>query len=222
MSLRTPLKYNQYRGNVQTSAPATTPVSTTELETWLKIPAGDETSNLTLMIESAVSQVEKYLGCCLITQSFQLTLDKWPMQQEPWWDGVRDAHINVLSAEGRAANVEIPRWPLQSIDSMTVDSSAVTTTDYFIVDTQQYYGRLVLKQGKTFPPIDTLSANAIEIVYTSGFGASGSDVPADLRMAVLQMAAYMFEHRGDGCSAAKAFEESGAKDLCNMYRIGRL
>lgn len=222
MALRRPVTFNQYRGNVQTAAAATTCVSTSELETWLKIPAGDETANLTLMIESATSQIEKYLGACLITQSFSVSYDHWPLQDEPWWDGVRQAHINVITYEGRAADIELPRWPLQSVDSITVDGSSITIGDYFIVDTAQRYGRLALKRGATWPALTNAAANGIVIVYTSGFGANASDVPADLRMAVLQMAAYMFEHRGDGCSAENAFMESGAKDLCNMYKVGRL
>lgn len=222
MSLRQPIKYSQYRGNVQTSAPAVTPVSTTELENWLKIEAGTETANLTLMIESAVSHIERYLGCCLITQTFQASYDNWPMAYEPWWDGTRQAHINVLTSEGRAADIEIPRWPLQTVDTIVVDGSSITIADYFLVDTAQRYGRLVLKRGATWPPITDLSANAIVITYTSGFGDAATDVPSDLRKAVLQMAAYSFEHRGDGCSAMNAFEESGAKDVCSMYRIGRL
>lgn len=222
MSLRHRKVYNQYRGNVQTSAAAVLAVSVSELEDWLKIPSGDETANLTIMIKSAISQIEKYLGCCLITQSFQISLDEWPMQSTPWWSGVRHGAIGDLNNSGRAGDIEIPRFPLQSVDAISVDGSAITVTDYFIVDTSQQYGRLVLKRGETFPPVTSLSANSILITYTSGFGNAATDVPDDLRLAVLQMAAFMFEHRGDGCSAQDAFRESGAKEMCKMYKIGRL
>lgn len=222
MALRQRTVYNQYRGNVQTSAAGALAVSVAELETWLKIPSGDETANLTIILNAAISQIERYLGCCLITQSFQLSLDRWPMQQVSWWDGVQDGAISELESSGKASEIEIPRFPLQSIDAMSVDGSSVTTTDYFIVDTSQRYGRLVLKRGKTFPTLTSLSANGILITYTSGFGNASSDVPEDLRLAVLNLASFMFEHRGDGCSSEKAFVDSGAKSICNMYKVGRL
>lgn len=222
MSLRHRTTYNQYRSNVQTSAPATTVISSTEVENWVKSPAGVETANIDLMIKAATTHIERKLGCCLITQSFQMTLDHWPMHSEPWWDGVRDGHIGELHASGKAAEINIPRWPLQSIDSMTVDGDSVTVTDYFIVDSSSNYGRLVLKQGKTFPTLSTLTANGIVIDYTSGYGNTGASVPDDIKAALLHMASFMFEHRGDGCSAESAYRESGAKSLIDAYKIGRL
>lgn len=222
MSLRHRTTYNQYKGNVRTVAPAVLAVSVSELEDWLKIPTGAETANLTIMIEAAINQIEQFLGCCLITQTFQLSLDSWPQDNQDWWSGVRQGALNELSNSGRAGNIELPRYPLQSVDTITVDGSSITIADYFLIDTAQNYGRLVLKRGKTFPIISDLSANAVLITYTSGYGNASTDVPNDLRLAALQLSAFMFNHRGDGCSASKAFKESGAKDLCSSYKIGRL
>lgn len=222
MALRHTIKYNQYRGNVRTAAPIVRVASSNDLELWLKISAGSERENLELIIDSAIRQIEQKLGCALITQSYRLSLDSWPMQSEPWWDGVRQMAVSELRAQGKAADIEIPVWPLQSIDSMTVDGATITVSDYFIVGTNQNYGRLVLKRGATWPALTNMSANGILINYTSGFGSSTIDVPADLKLAVMKLSAYMFEHRGDGCSAEKAYDVSGAKEICNMYKLGRL
>jgi len=42
-------------------------------------------------------------------------------------------------------------------------------------------------------------------------------VPAALRLAIIQMAAYMFEHRGD-CDTDNAMKMSGAKSLVGSYK----
>jgi len=93
---------------------------------------------------------------------------------------------------GGAADIEIPRWPLQSITSCTVydedsNSTAVVVSSVFDVDTQSLPGRLSLQSGATWP-VALRANNAIEIVYVAGYGDAAADVPADLRRAVKQLA----------------------------------
>lgn len=219
MSLRHTVDYVQYRGLVRTSDPATTPVTLAQVKDQLKISGTDEDDTLTLFIEAATKHIEDFVGMSLITQTWQMTLDHWPVYNEPWWDGVVQAAMNTITDRSRAANILLPRWPLVSVDTITVDGSSITITDYFIVDTTQRPGRLVLKQGATYPPIDDLTANAIVITFSTGYGADDTSIPADIKLAIRQMVAYMFEHRGDGCSAGKAFQDSGAKSMIEQYKV---
>ena len=55
--------------------------------------------------------------------------------------------------------------------------------------------RFTLRNGESYPT-GLRVANAIEITYVAGYGAS-SDVPTDIKQACLTYLAYMFEHRGD-------------------------
>jgi hypothetical protein len=222
MSLRHGVLYNQYRGHTLVSPPAFEPVTLTELKAQIKHPGGnDEDASLALYISAAREYCEEVTGLALITQSWLLTIDRWPTEREPWWDGVRDGAIGALTSAGRAAQVLLPRYPLQTVDGIDVDGSAISVGDTFQVDAQQTPGRLVLKFGATLPQ-HLQTANAIQITYTAGYGDAASAVPAALRLALLQMAAYLYTHRGDDCASPDAASESGALAVFNRYRAMQL
>lgn len=223
MAMRHTVQYNQYRGNRLVNAPASEPITKAEAKAQLRLDASDtsEDSQLDLYITAAREQCETYTGLALITQTWKLTLDHWPTDREPWWDGVKQTSISELSSSHRASNILLPRYPLQSVDSVTADGESVTVGDIFITDTQQLPGRLVLKLGQTFP-VTIERANAIEIEYTAGYGDNASDVPAPLRLALIQMVATLYEHRGDGCTAVDAMHQSGAKRMFDSYKAMEL
>jgi uncharacterized phiE125 gp8 family phage protein len=85
------------------------------------------------------------------------------------------------------------------------------------VDTYQKPGRLALKRGQVWP-IALRTINAIQIDYTAGH----AQVPAPLKRAVKAMVAHMYGHRGDGCSASDAFNDSGAAEIVGRYRVVRI
>ena len=213
------MRYTQYRGHQLVTAPATEPVSAADVKNQLELDVSDTSKDtqIDLYIESARQVIEQYTGLAFINQTWRLTLDNWPSVSTQWWDGVKDGAISELYITGRAADILLPRYPLSSITSITVDDSAITVASYFIIDTDQKPGRLVLKDGSAWPVVDA-AANGIKVTYVAGFGSSSSDVPATLRLAVIQMAAYMFEHRGD-CNTDDAMAMSGAKSLVDAYRI---
>lgn len=219
MALRSPISYNQYRGHVLVTEPTVEPVTAAEVQSQLGIDAGEQNAQIELYIAAAREICEQMTGLALITQVWRMTLDRWPSShREPWWDGVRQGSIGDLHASGRDSQLLLPRYPLQSVDSVKADTVAITVGDYFNVDTTQKPGRLVLKYGETFPPIiDT--ANAVDIEYTAGYGNAATDVPAALRLAIIQMASHMFEHRGDGCSTENAMVASGAKTIFDSYKV---
>jgi uncharacterized phiE125 gp8 family phage protein len=78
-----------------------------------------------------------------------------------------------------------------------------------------------LQRGATWP-VALRANNAIEIVYTAGYGADASSVPAPLRRAVKQLAAYLYTHRGDMCDMGDAMHDSGAGSIMGQYKIKRV
>lgn len=220
MSLRAPAAYNQYRGNRRLANPASEPVTAAEVKDQLRITGTDDDALIELYIQSARELCEELTGLALITQTWKLTLDHWPGGAEDWWDGVRTLPISELRASARHYDVVIPRYPLQSIQSITADDTAVTVADVFITDTQQMPGRLVIKRGATWPTVLD-RANGIEISYTAGYGSDASSVPAALRLALMQMASYMYEHRGD-CDTMDAYKASGANTAFERYKAAKL
>jgi uncharacterized phiE125 gp8 family phage protein len=224
MALRRARQIHDYRGNRLQTAPDNEPITLDELKTHLRITGSGEDTYLTGLIEEARQEIEDASGIAFITQEWLLTLDRWPAAREEWWDGVREAHIDVLYGGNRQnyASVRLPRYPLQTVDTITTYSedgtaTSVTIADVFDVDTQSLRGRLTIKRGATWP-IALQANNAIEIAYTAGYGDTATAVPAPLKRAVRLMAAFLYEHRGDGCTPGDAYLMSGAKGILDRYR----
>ena len=210
------------RGNTLTTGPATAPVTAAQLRTYLRETAtGLPDTEADDFIDEARQLIEDYSGLALITQTWQLTIDRWPSAHEPWWVGVRQAHINIM--EGGHSSLRLPRFPLQSITSVKTYSGDGTATtvvvaDTFDVDTEQTPGRITLKVGGTWP-VALRANNAIEVVYKSGYGDAASDVPKPLIRAVKQLAAYLYSHRGDDCVDGSPLMKSGVASILNTYRV---
>lgn len=225
MSLRTPVIMNQYRGSVLVTGPAIEPVTLSEIKRHMRVDDGAEDQYIFDAIAEARQEIEDQSGLALITQSWRLTLDHWPRQREEWWDGVRQSSITELYGPQSYASLILPRYPLQSITSVTVydeasNSESVVVADVFDVDTYQRPGRMRLKSGATWP-IALRPTNAIEIVYVAGFGAAGSTVPAPIKRAIRNMATYLYEHRGD-CGSEDAYYASGADKIIAKYRPAKI
>ena len=224
MSLRPAIPLYQHRGSVLVTAPGSEPVAAADLRTHLRVdatelPDGEANS----LIAEARQMIEDHYGLAFISQSWRMTIDRWPAASEAWWDGVRQMHINEIY--GGHKSLELPRWPLASITSVTVydeasNSSAVTVADTFDVDIYSRPGRMTLKNGSTWP-VALRANNAIEIVYVAGYANAGA-VPATLKRAVKQLAAFLYVNRGDNCSPADAFDKSGVAGLMSSYAPARV
>jgi uncharacterized phiE125 gp8 family phage protein len=226
MSLRPAVPLYQQRGSVLVTAPATEPVTAGELRTHLRVDATElPDGEANALIAEARQMIEQITGLAFISQSWRLSIDRWPGGQEAWWDGVRQMSINQLYAPSYITSVELPRWPLASVTSVTVydedsNSSAVTVGTTFDVDTYQTPGRMTLKRGSTWP-IALRANNAIEIIYVAGY-ANAAAVPAILKRAIKQLAAFLYTNRGDVCEPADAMEKSGANQILALYRPMRV
>ncbi len=223
MTLRHTPRLFQPRANRIETAPTAEPVTAAELRAHLRITGTSEDSALLDLIAEARGWLEDQYGIAFIDQSWKVTFDRWPGGCEDWWDGMRDGPIGHIGRSGRDAAIELPRWPLTGITSVTVydrDSSSteVVVASTFDIDTQSKRGRLSLRSGAVWPSA-TRSVNAIEIVYTAGFGAVASDVPTPLKRTIRELAAYLYTHRGD-CDAAVVF--TGAMQIMGTYADVRI
>ena len=225
MSLRPARILYPERGSVQETAPAVEPVTAAELRTSLVIEAAQlPDAEADDLIEIARAYIEETLGIAMISQNWRLSLNRWPGGTDAWWDGTRQMAISELR-NGRGI-VALPIYPLQSVDTVTVydeasNATVVTIASTFDIDTYQKPGRLALQDGATWP-VALRSINAIQIEYTAGYGDAATDVPAPLKRAVLQMASYLYEHRGDGCAPGDAFTDSGAAGMAGRYKLARI
>lgn len=225
MSLRSATRYNQRRASARTVAPTSEPITVGELRDMLRLPIGQEETVLQQCLITARETIERLTGLAIITQTWKLVLDNWPSGKEAWWDGVQDGAITELYSGGGPRWVEIPVYPLQSVSEVTTfnsagDATIVSVSDIFDVDILSIRGRMILKDGQVWPAA-LRTTSAIQIVYVAGYGDSWSDVPFGVRHAVLQLAAYLYTHRGD-CNAETAFSSSGASSLLGAYARLRL
>lgn len=215
-------RLHQYRGNRIVTPPAVEPVTADELRSYLRqTSAGLPDTEADALISEARQLIEDQTGVAMIDQTWLLALDRWPNAQEPWWDGVRQGHINML--DGANGDVHLPRYPLSSVSGVNVydedgDATAVTVADTFDIDTYQMPGRMTLKSGATWP-VALRANNAIEITYIAGYGATASSVPAPLKRAVKQLAGYLDSHRGDGCDMGSVLADSGVDGILSAYVV---
>lgn len=222
MSIRTAPRLHQHRGHAIVTKPEHEPISIDELCWHLELDASTINPVVAENLTAAAREwIEEQTGIAMLTQTWRLTLDRWPTGQEPWWDGVRQGAISELAGPNR--DLEVPRYPLVSIDSVTTydeggTAAAVTVASVFDVDTYSKPGRMALRAGATWP-VALRPTNAIEVQYTAGYGER-EDVPQGLRQAVTLFAAYLWENRG--CDLGKAYVASGAAGMASRYSVARL
>jgi len=164
------------------TAPAAEPwLSTdTELLRHFKLDDSDtDSAYITAIIKAARLHLEKSTGLSLVNQSLKATWDRLP----------------------RGSEIDLPRSPLASITSVkyldtagaeqTFSSSAYSAKD---VACAGAFGRLALKPDYDWPELGDYRG-AFYVTFVAGYGAAATDIPADLRLAVLWLAAWWYESR---------------------------
>jgi uncharacterized phiE125 gp8 family phage protein len=133
--------------------------------------------------------------------------------------------ITELYRTSTIQSITLPRWPLASITSITTYDEAstptsITVANVFDIDTYRTPGRITLKRGQTWP-VALRGSNAIEIVYVAGY-ANAAAVPAMMKRAVKQLAAFLYSNRGDDCDPSQAYVDSGAQAIMAQYKVARI
>jgi uncharacterized phiE125 gp8 family phage protein len=190
--------------------PAVEPVTLDEAKAQLKLDTDADDDLVARLIPAARARAEWHLGRALITQSWTLWLDAWPCApaNDDW---------GALGGAG-AGIIEIPLPPLQSVTSLTAyaldDGATVLDASLYQVDASSAPARLALRINAA-PPTNLRRINALALVFTAGYGDAASDVPAGIRAAILELIAFLYEHRGE----APAELPSDVLALLAPYRI---
>ena len=187
-------------GNNRTVAPSVGTVTLVEAKAHLRVDIKDDDTLISALILAADGWVEGYLERSLITQTWEHTRDAFP-----WWA------------------FELPFPPLQSITSIKyIDTDGVEQTfssSLYLVDTSSTVGRVAPAWGEVWPSTRN-QMGAVTVTLTTGFGSAPSDVPQQIRQAVLLMVAQMYEHREPVVIGAPASEVPfTVKALLDPYRV---
>lgn len=162
-----------------TTAPASEPLSRTDVKNYLKI-ASVVTADDTLIdgqIVAARNIVQNYTGRKLITQTVTEKRDAFTLEKS------------------------FPlRWsPVTSVTSITYldrnGDSQTLSPDVYGVDLYDIPNRIYLKYGQSWPDVYP-HGQAITIVYVVGY-ASASAVPDELKQVMYMLIADMYENRTD-------------------------
>lgn len=154
--------------------PSVEPVTLAETKDYLRISSASEDDLLNGLIATARETVEKLTGTALITQSWRLYLDDWPLQ------GI----------------VRVPCYPVASITTVTAygpdgNPTVIDAGDLFL-DASSRPARLYMAA----PALSLRPLNGLEIDLVAGFGEAGNDVPDGLRRAIKVLVAHCYEFRG--------------------------
>lgn len=187
-----------------TAEPATEPVTLTELANHVRNEVGNleaESGNIDLNLKAARTNIERLTGRALITRTQRLSIEDW------------------LPYE-----IAVPDPPLIAVSSFAYtdtngDAQTLTENTDFIVNTEQEPGIIKAHRDVSWPSLQTGIYRAAQITYTCGYGAA-SDVPAELRQAILLMAGHWYKFREPivtGTIATKI--EMTVKHLIGSFKV---
>jgi uncharacterized phiE125 gp8 family phage protein len=158
--------------------PLIEPVTLADAKLHLKVDTSDDDALITRLITAARARAEWHTGRALNAQGWILWLDCWP----------------------QCGVIEIPLPPLQGVSAVTVyapdDSASVLDLATYQVDAASAPARLALK-STVLPPGNLRAINAVAVAFTAGYGDDADDVPAGFRAAILELIAFLYEHRGE-------------------------
>lgn len=185
----------------RTSGPDAEPVSAAELKAHLRLDHDSEDTLIEGLLRAAREETEAQTGMALLDQTWRLALDRWPPHglARLWRHPVKEIiAVTVYGADGEALLV----------DPATME-----------LDPHARPARLYLSHR----PVPGRRFNGIEIDFRAGHGEAGTDVPDQLRRAILVLAAHWYEFRAafgpkdQPVSIPPAFER-----IIASYRTGRL
>lgn len=159
------------------TAPAAEPITAADAITRAHLRLDDATDDslVGLYIAAARRQAEQITGRCLIEQTWELWLDAFP-----------------------AAEIDLRLAPVSAIVSVTYTDTAgadqVLDPDAYLLDAVTSAAWLLPAVDTDWPETQDI-ANAVRIRFTAGYGATGDDVPEDIRLWLLATVAHWYRSR---------------------------
>lgn len=185
----------------QTVAPAAAAIDRdTTVNTHLRIDGAEEGAYLDMLIAAATSHVEAYTGRQLITATYKLSLDCLPTR------------------------IYLPRPPLGAISSITYYDAGGTqqtlSSSLYQVDSARLVPLVTPAVGQTYPTTQSGRANAVEVTYTAGYGASHENVPDGIKLAMLLLIGHWYENREEVITGTVSkLIETASSSLLSPYVV---
>lgn len=183
--------------------PETEPVTLAEMKAHARIDTDADDALVTTLITAARQWAEQTTRRAFIAQTWRL-----------WLDAIPEGNV-----------VTLPRSPLASVASVTTfdddDAGTVFAAENYFADNASEPGRLALRSGADWP-VPGRAVNGFMIEYTAGYGEDADDVPEPVRLAIRQLVAHWYEHRGEAVMMSSQSTVNVPliiQALLNPYRI---
>jgi len=206
-----------------TSPPGVTPISVAEVKSFAKITTSSDDALIAIMINAAVEYAENFTRRGVITRIYETFRDLFPGHYQGYGHSV--SQVSPLGG-GQNFGFEIRKSPLQTIDEVkyldTAGATIVVPTTVYYNTVEDDYSTLLSLPGQSWPTDEAEQLQAITITLKTGFGDAATDVPDDIRNALLMHVTSLYENRGDCESGSCGSIPSLAKRIYLQNRIHNL
>ena len=191
-----------------TAATATNAVSVAEAKSHCIIDTDDHDTLIGTYIEAAYDRLSGYagvLGRPILSEGWEIYAYDWPVN-----DCIRLPFPNVTA-------VAVKYW-----DANNTEQTVLSSLYEVLEDRQSSF--IHFTDDFTAPAVYDDREDAVTVEFTAGYGASSSDVPAAIRVAMMLMICDWFEHRSnvmEGRGGATPMP-AGSERLIEPYRRNRL
>lgn len=151
--------------------PAIEPITAAEVDAYLR-GNGNLIGEVDGFISAAVRYFETTCGVSLITQTWLIDVPKGRAIDIPWWDGLREGSLKQFETVTRS--YKLPYGPIQRVTE---------------IDGQAASGVQLRGDSAQLP------SSAESVQYVAGYGDAATDVPADIRHCLKQLAGHWYENR---------------------------
>lgn len=217
------------------TAPAIEPITVAEVKNALRIDHTEDDTLIGFLITAARTSAEAYTRRAFITQTWKMFMDSFSPYRygNGYGYGSGNYYFNSgtfnlpVTALNIITSIEIPKPLLQSITHLkTYDDDDVATTfsasSYYVSKYTGDFGQpgsLTLRQGVSWPTF-TRVKDGIEIQFVAGYGTNATDVPQQIRMAIQEETAFLYQNRS-ACDG-KMVNSGIARSLLSQFRIMKL
>lgn len=210
----------------RTTEPAALAVSRSTAKSHLRVTGTDEDTLIDLYIAAAVQHVEDATGRSLINQGWTMKLDGFsPLTRSRM--AALQISPSAVAAWSRqygwsGDRIVLPRPPLTAVTAFTyLDADGVLQTvdpSIYTTDAASDPGMIRLDPDSLWPETDDTDPS-VTIVYTAGFGAAETNIPAAIRQALLLLVGHFYENREASSSASLTPVPMAVDSLLSPFRV---
>lgn len=174
------------------------PLAIEDLRAHLNIEHNDFDSYLRIIMTAARANAEAYIDGLIADRNFEYLLDNFS----------EEISLPVRPVDESSIAIEYvdPDGATQTLESFAVNSNFVKTT-------------IKPAYGESWPNIEA-GYEKVKITFTAGYLAASGDVPADMEVAMLMIAATLFDQREDHAANVKLNTvPTSSKMLLDTYKL---